>query len=70
VWLSIVGIFNGALSLFNKVMDWWSQEALKESGRVEERLKSAEVVMDRQKVSNEIDAQPTPTDKSRILDGM
>ncbi len=67
MWTSILSVLDGVLLAFNKIVTYWSEQALKESGRVEERLKAAEVTLDRQRISNEAYLEVLPHDKHLIL---
>lgn len=70
MWLSILGLLDGALKAFNGLLDWWSREALKESGVIEERNRSNERTLKRIEVAHGVDLEPVPTDKHVVLDGM
>lgn len=70
MWTTILGLLDGAFKLFNGLLDWYSREAIKESGVKEEQLKSAERTLERVRISNEVDLEPLPPDKHIILTGM
>ncbi len=70
MWTTILGLLDGALKAFNGLLDWWSREALKESGVILERNKSNERTLERIEIAHGVDLEPVPSDKHRILDGM
>lgn len=70
MWTSILGLLDGVLKAFNGLLDWWSREAIKETGVIEEQLKSTEKTLERVRISNEVDLEPVPSDKHIILSGM
>ena len=70
MWTSILGILNGAFSFLDKLMGWWSDKALRDSGARDERNKANERTLKRAEIAHGVDLEPVPTDKHRILDGM
>ncbi len=70
MWTSILGLLDGAFKLFNGLLDWWSREAIRESGVKEEQLKSTEKTLERVRISNEVDLEPLPHDKHIIIGGL
>jgi hypothetical protein len=67
---SILGILNGAFSFLDKLMGWWSDKALKDSGVIEERNRANERTLQRAEIAHGVDLEPVPSDKRVILDGM
>jgi hypothetical protein len=67
---SILGILNGAFSFLDKLMGWWSAQALKDSGVAEEQAKSSAKTLERVRISNEVDLEPVASDRHIILSGM
>lgn len=70
MWASILGILDGALALFNGLLNYLDRKSIKDSGIIEERQKSQEKTLERVRISNEVDLEPLPSDKHIILDGM
>lgn len=70
MWLSILAILDGGLKAINGLLDYLSREEIKESGRTEEKLKSAEVTLEHQRISDEVDLERLPSSKHIILSGM
>lgn len=70
MWVSILGLLDGAFKLFNGLLDYFSRQAIKESGIVEEQLKSSEKTLERVRISNEVDLEALPSDKHIIISGM
>lgn len=70
MWASILGFLNGSVALFGKLMDYWSTQAIKQSGVIEERNKSNERTLERIEIAHGVALEPTPSDRRVILDGM
>lgn len=70
MWASILGLLDGAFKLFNGLLDYFSRQAIKESGVIEERNKSNERTLKRVEIAHGVDLEPVPSDKHLILDGM
>jgi len=70
MWTSILAILDGGLRAFNGLLDYFSRQAIKESGAVEERLKSAEVSQERQRIAYATRLEALPSDKHLILSSM
>lgn len=70
MFTSILGFLDGAFKLFNGLLDWWSTQAIKESGSIEERNKSNERTLQRVQISHAVDLEPVASDKHLILSRM
>ena len=68
MWFSsVLKILDGAFTALNAVLDYWSRQAVKESGIIEERAKSQEKTLERVRISNEVDLEPVASDRHIIL---
>jgi hypothetical protein len=70
MWTAILGILDGSVALFGKLMDYWSTQSIRDSGIKEEQLRSAEKTLERVRISNEVDLEPVASDKHIILGGL
>ena len=68
MWISsVLKILDGAFTALNAVLDYWSRQAVKESGIIEERAKSQEKTLERVRISNEVNLEPVASDRHLIL---